>query len=110
MAGVPDLVVSRADQVSAEFFMAFKSKLASRRQDALPVVAQADFAWLLKLATGSLDSGDAAGGGEISEMTVDGEDDPAFPGKGVSKLIREKASLGAQLNIIRRAIGAYEVV
>jgi DNA mismatch repair protein MSH6 len=55
MAGVPLDVVHRADQVSAEFFQAFKLKMASRRSSALPVVAHADFAWLMRLAMGDVE-------------------------------------------------------
>ena len=78
MAGVPLDVVSRADQVSAEFFAAFKLKLDSRRQSAVPLVAQADFAWLMRLAAG---------------MYEDGKD---------------KSSVGEQVNMIRKVIGTYE--
>ncbi|KAL7425166.1 DNA mismatch repair protein msh6 [Cryptotrichosporon argae] len=55
LAGVPDSVVSRADQVSAQFFAAFKDKLEARRQSVLPLMAQADFAWLVKLAAGEVE-------------------------------------------------------
>ncbi|KAL1412081.1 DNA mismatch repair protein msh6 [Vanrija albida] len=51
LAGVPQNVIARADEVSAQFFEAFKDKLASRRQSSLSVMAQSDVAWLLKLAT-----------------------------------------------------------
>ncbi|TXT07396.1 hypothetical protein VHUM_03116 [Vanrija humicola] len=54
LAGVPPSVIARADQVSAQFFEAFKDKLASRRQSSLSVMAQSDVAWLLKLATGQV--------------------------------------------------------
>ena len=54
MAGVPDEVVVRADQVSAEFFDDFKAKLLARRRSALPLVAHADFAWLIRLIQGEL--------------------------------------------------------
>jgi len=52
LAGVPQNVIARADEVSAQFFAVFQEKLSSRRQSSLPLTAQADFAWLLKLATG----------------------------------------------------------
>lgn len=51
LAGVPQPVISRADEVSAQFFDAFKDKIESRRQSAMSLLAQADFAWLVKLAT-----------------------------------------------------------
>ncbi|KAJ9114202.1 hypothetical protein QFC20_001718 [Naganishia adeliensis] len=51
LAGVPDSVVARAEQVSSEFFADFKQKMASRRKSNLPVLAQADFNWLIKAAT-----------------------------------------------------------
>jgi DNA mismatch repair protein MSH6 len=46
-----DTVVDRAEQVSGEFFEAFKRKLATRRRSALPVVAQADFRYLMSLVS-----------------------------------------------------------
>ncbi|KAJ9117461.1 hypothetical protein QFC22_004311 [Naganishia vaughanmartiniae] len=51
LAGVPNSVVARAEQVSSEFFANFKQKMASRRKSDLPVLAQADFNWLYKSAT-----------------------------------------------------------
>lgn len=41
--------------MSAQFFQAFQEKLESRRQSALALPAQADFAWLIKLATGGVE-------------------------------------------------------
>ncbi|GMK58904.1 hypothetical protein CspeluHIS016_0603460 [Cutaneotrichosporon spelunceum] len=55
LAGVPQNVIARADEVSAQFFQAFQEKLQSRRQSALSLPAQADFAWLVKLATGEVE-------------------------------------------------------
>ncbi|KAK7023852.1 DNA mismatch repair protein [Favolaschia claudopus] len=56
LAGVPTEVVERADQISKKFAVQFKQKLLDRReQDAssrLPLVAQADFAYLFALGTG----------------------------------------------------------
>ncbi|EJT46755.1 DNA mismatch repair-related protein [Trichosporon asahii var. asahii CBS 2479] len=52
LAGVPDAVVARADEVSGEFFEQFQQKLESRRQSSLSIPAQADFAWLVHLAQG----------------------------------------------------------
>ena len=80
MAGVPENVVVRADQVSAEFFENFKTKMASRRRSALPLVAHADFTWLMHLVQGRCGDGDGVG----------------------------PASAGEQLAVIRRAIGCYE--
>ncbi len=80
MAGVPDDVVVRADQVSAEFFENFKAKLASRRRSALPLVAHADFAWLLRLVQGE-----------------------------VGRAEMGPASAANQLAMIKQAVGRYEV-
>ena len=52
-------MVTRADQVSAEFFAAFKEKLASRRKSTQPVLAAADFAFLIGAAIGIPTSGPA---------------------------------------------------
>ncbi|OCF44263.1 DNA mismatch repair protein MSH6 [Kwoniella heveanensis CBS 569] len=52
MAGVPAEVVTRAEDVSDQFFAAFNAKLSSRRQSSLPLEAQADFAWLMRLVQG----------------------------------------------------------
>ncbi|WVF66380.1 hypothetical protein IAT40_001120 [Kwoniella sp. CBS 6097] len=52
MAGVPTEVVTRAEEVSNQFFAAFNAKLSSRRQSSLPLEAQADFAWLMRLVQG----------------------------------------------------------
>lgn len=51
LAGVPQAVIARADEVSAQFFTAFQAKISSRRQSSLPLTAQADFTWLLRLAS-----------------------------------------------------------
>jgi DNA mismatch repair protein MSH6 len=80
MAGVPLDVVSRAEQVSQEFFEAFKEKLSLRRQSKLPLVAQADFAWLMKLAMGQVAGGD---------------------GKAV-------ASVGQQMEVLKRVVRGHE--
>lgn len=55
LAGVPQTVIDRADEVSAQFFEAFQHKLASRRQSELSLMAQADFAWLVKLVGGGVE-------------------------------------------------------
>ncbi|VDB88830.1 unnamed protein product [Peniophora sp. CBMAI 1063] len=57
LAGVPEDVVDRAAVVSADFANTFRAKIEGRRKAAgpgsrLPLVAQADFAFLHALATG----------------------------------------------------------
>lgn len=85
MAGVPASVVSRAQEVSAEFFKTFKDKLDARRRSSLPVQAHADFVYLINVALGKI--GTEESGGKV----------------GV------KASLAQQLDVIRGCIGKYEV-
>ncbi len=56
LAGVPSSVVERADIVSKSFAEQFKKKQTDKRQTAaakLPLTAQADFAFLVKLAMGN---------------------------------------------------------
>lgn len=68
LAGVPEDVVDRAAVVSTDFANTFLAKVEGRRKAAgpgsrLPLVAQADFAFLHALATGRktlTDEGDAA--------------------------------------------------
>lgn len=91
MAGVPAQVVQRADQVSQEFFEAFKRKLESKRHSKLPLVAHADFAWLLKVATG-LVGGSASPAAATAGSLGDGP----------------LRALGQQLQIVRAAVGSYE--
>ncbi|KAJ7197253.1 muts domain V-domain-containing protein [Mycena pura] len=59
LAGVPLKVVERADIVSKNFAQQFKEKMINnRKNDAtgrLPLAAQADFAYLLGLATGKIE-------------------------------------------------------
>lgn len=59
LAGVPLPVVERADVISKTFAQQFKEKLQTKKKhDAssrLPLVAQADFTYLFKLATGQLE-------------------------------------------------------
>ncbi|EPS94078.1 hypothetical protein FOMPIDRAFT_1170017 [Fomitopsis schrenkii] len=58
LAGVPRNVVERADVVSKDFALQFKEKIEGKRSKAsgrLPLVAQADFAYLYKLATGKVE-------------------------------------------------------
>jgi DNA mismatch repair protein MSH6 len=57
LAGVPNEVVERADAISRDFAQQFKAKIEDRKKSktanaALPLVAQADFAYLLSLALG----------------------------------------------------------
>ncbi|EAU89431.2 DNA mismatch repair protein msh6 [Coprinopsis cinerea okayama7 len=58
LAGVPDTVVERADDVSAEFAKQFKERLQLKKKQSassrVPLVAQADFVYMLKLATGQI--------------------------------------------------------
>lgn len=57
LAGVPLEVVERAEVVSKDFAKHFKEKLEGKKTKAsgrLPLVAQADFAYLYKLATGAI--------------------------------------------------------
>lgn len=52
LAGVPTTVVDRADVVSTDFARQFKEKIEGRRkQDRLPSVLQADFAYLIGLVS-----------------------------------------------------------
>ena len=58
LAGVPREVVERADVVSKDFAQQFKEKIEGKRTKAsgrLPLVAQADFAYLYKVATGKVE-------------------------------------------------------
>ena len=58
LAGVPLDVVERADVVSKDFAKHFKEKLEGKKSKVsgrLPLVAQADFAYIFKLATGALE-------------------------------------------------------
>lgn len=50
---MPTAVVDRADVVSKDFAKQFKEKIeGKRKQDGLPLVLQADFAYLVGLASG----------------------------------------------------------
>lgn len=58
LAGVPLAVVERAKVVSKDFAKHFQEKVEGKKNKAagrLPIVAQADFAYLYKLATGALE-------------------------------------------------------
>lgn len=90
MAGVPQPVLERADQVSSEFFNMFRKKLEGRRRSSLPLVAHADFAWLVKVVRG--EATEEMNGGAVIK-----------PAAGY------KASVAQQVDVIRRAIGRYEV-
>ena len=57
LAGVPFEVVKRADLISKDFAKQFTEKLQIKQQHAsskMPLVAQADFAYLFKLGIGEL--------------------------------------------------------
>lgn len=58
LAGVPLDVVERADLVSKNFAQKFKERLQTRQKEnaasKLPLVAQADFAYLFKLGSGEI--------------------------------------------------------
>ncbi|KIJ41375.1 hypothetical protein M422DRAFT_172322, partial [Sphaerobolus stellatus SS14] len=54
LAGVPMDVVMRAETISNDFAQKFREKQAEKKQNAIPLLLQADFAFLLKLATGAI--------------------------------------------------------
>lgn len=54
LAGIPLHVVTRAETISKDFAQQFKEKQAGQKTSILPLVAQADFVYLFKLATGTL--------------------------------------------------------
>lgn len=54
LAGVPMDVVKRAEVISTDFAKKFKERIEGRRSKTMPLVAQADFAYLYRLATGEL--------------------------------------------------------
>ena len=47
-------VVKRAEVISTDFAKQFKERIEGKRSTALPLVAQADFAYLYRLATGGV--------------------------------------------------------
>jgi DNA mismatch repair protein MSH6 len=53
LAGVPEDVVKRADVLSKDFARQFGTRTAGRQRVQVPVSAQADFAWLCRLASGA---------------------------------------------------------
>jgi len=59
LAGVPIEVVQRADNISKDFAEKFKEKLQIKQEQhasaKMPLVAQADFAYLYKLGTGEVE-------------------------------------------------------
>ncbi|KAF5310782.1 hypothetical protein D9619_007990 [Psilocybe cf. subviscida] len=87
LAGVPLPVVERADIISKDFAMKFKEKLqikqAKHASAKMPLVAQADFAYLFKLGTGAV---------QLPE-------DP----------IRRKEILGRMKNIVRHYLPAAKL-
>jgi DNA mismatch repair protein MSH6 len=55
LAGVPELIIERADTVSGDFVRQFAERMAGRKKTAvsrLPTSAQADFAYMWRLASG----------------------------------------------------------
>jgi DNA mismatch repair protein MSH6 len=52
LAGVPELVVQRADGLSKDFARQFGARATGRQRTRVPIAAQADFAWLWRLAAG----------------------------------------------------------
>lgn len=46
-------VVKRAEVISADFARQFKERIEGKRTSTLPLVAQADFAYLYRVAAGS---------------------------------------------------------
>ncbi|WVO23631.1 uncharacterized protein IAS62_004986 [Cryptococcus decagattii] len=90
MAGVPLDVVLRAESVSQQFFSAFNEKLVNRRQSKMPILAQADFAWLMNVVKGL-------------EGAVAGDQDK----KGI--LGGHEATLTDQLDIVERCVRGYEI-
>lgn len=55
LAGVPTEVVKRAEVVSNDFALRFKERIEGKRTSTLPLVAQADFAYLMGLASGKIE-------------------------------------------------------
>ena len=53
LAGVPMDVVKRAEIISTDFARQFKERIEGKRTSTLPLVAQADFAYLYRLAKGT---------------------------------------------------------
>ncbi|EJC97743.1 DNA mismatch repair protein Msh6 [Fomitiporia mediterranea MF3/22] len=53
LAGVPMDVVKRAEVISTDFARQFKERIEGKRTSVLPLTAQADFAYLYRLAGGS---------------------------------------------------------
>ena len=108
MAGVPQDVVDRADEISAQFQQGFKLRLNKRRESDLPVEALADIAWLIKLALKG-----QVGHGEASVHHVEGDvdmDESGMDDVGMVEMVGggEKATVGQQLDIIQRA--RYDLV
>lgn len=54
LAGVPMDVVKRAEVISTDFAKQFKERIEGNRTSTLPLVAQADFVFLLRLAKGEV--------------------------------------------------------
>jgi DNA mismatch repair protein MSH6 len=92
MAGVAPEVVSRAEEISKEFFAAFKTKLAGRRKSDLPLEALSDFAWLIRTALEAKKGQD-----EDEPMAMVDEEGEVVKGNW------KKATKSDQMNMIRRA-------
>lgn len=45
-------VIKRAEVISTDFARQFKARIEGRKTSTLPLVAQADFSYLMRLATG----------------------------------------------------------
>lgn len=60
LAGVSSTIVKRAEVISEDFAKQFKEKLEAKRSlsSKLPLVTQADFAYLCKVASGSSEETD----------------------------------------------------
>ncbi|KAG8933876.1 DNA mismatch repair protein msh6 [Tulasnella sp. 419] len=52
LAGVPSSVVKRAETISRDFALQFQKRMAAKKKSALPLLGQADFAYLWGLAGG----------------------------------------------------------
>jgi DNA mismatch repair protein MSH6 len=103
MAGVDEEVVIRAESISDEFFQAFKIKLRSKRQSALPLEAQADFVFLMNTAMKATKKQKG-----IHEESEDMEMGDGAAVSGLEAKHWKMASIKDQLNVIRRSIGNYE--
>ena len=58
-------VVKRAEVISTDFARKFKERMEGKRTSTVPLAAQADFEYLLRVALGKLQLDDKARGKEI---------------------------------------------